>query len=216
MFDTLYRPSCLDALRKSYNDSILVGSLIQRLEDNLVSMYALVAAGQSPSQVHRSNLASHREQLVHIKSNLTCLVCLLCSPEHPMACGHSLCDICVQRFGDGMIGFENRFIIHACVICLRQSALVADLKPPTAGVRIVSIDGGGTRGIIPLKTLLELQDLVGADCPIQEFFDLAVGTSAGTSQLYPSTCLRFAYRGFRRAHCSRPIRLSVVHRPLHK
>ena len=53
------------------------------------------------------------------------------------------------------------------------------LKPPTAGIRILSIDGGGVRGIIPLESLSLLQQLLGPDCPIQELVDLGFGTSAG-------------------------------------
>lgn len=53
------------------------------------------------------------------------------------------------------------------------------LKPPTASIRILSIDGGGIRGIVPLETLSLLQQLIRSDCPIQELFDLAYGTSIG-------------------------------------
>ena len=53
------------------------------------------------------------------------------------------------------------------------------LKPPTAGVRILCIDGGGIRGVIPLEFLGLLQGDIGPECPIQDFFDMAFGTSSG-------------------------------------
>jgi patatin-like phospholipase/acyl hydrolase len=56
-------------------------------------------------------------------------------------------------------------------------------KPPTAGIRILTVDGGGVRGIVPLKALLQLEEamnhLLGYSGSIQEHFDLAFGTSSG-------------------------------------
>lgn len=46
---------------------------------------------------------------------------------------------------------------------------------------MLSIDGGGTRGVIPLEHLRLLQDALGPDCALQDMFDLAVGTSSGAS-----------------------------------
>src|SRR4051812_11154331 len=43
--------------------------------------------------------------------------------------------------------------------------------------RVLSIDGGGIRGILPARVLTELEDLLGA--PISSAFDLIVGTSTG-------------------------------------
>ena len=46
--------------------------------------------------------------------------------------------------------------------------------PPT---RILALDGGGLRGIIPLKVLARLERLAGK--PVHELFDIIVGTSTG-------------------------------------
>ena len=50
-------------------------------------------------------------------------------------------------------------------------------------VRILTIDGGGIRGIIPARILLymeeQLQELVGEDARISDYFDLMAGTSSG-------------------------------------
>jgi patatin-like phospholipase/acyl hydrolase len=45
-------------------------------------------------------------------------------------------------------------------------------------VRILSLDGGGIRGIIPARVLVELEDLAGGP-RIGELFDLIAGTSTG-------------------------------------
>lgn len=66
-----------------------------------------------------------------------------------------------------------------CLVCGKEAALLVRLKPPTAGVRIISVDGGGIRGIVPLEFLSQLQHSLGSSCRIQTLFDLALGTSAG-------------------------------------
>jgi patatin-like phospholipase/acyl hydrolase len=61
-------------------------------------------------------------------------------------------------------------------------------------MRVLSVDGGGTRGIIPSKPLLFMQERLGPDLPLHELFDLlAVGTSSGglivlTMVIFESVC----------------------------
>ena len=43
--------------------------------------------------------------------------------------------------------------------------------------RVLSLDGGGTRGIIPALVVAHLERQMGA--PASELFDLIVGTSTG-------------------------------------
>jgi predicted acylesterase/phospholipase RssA len=53
------------------------------------------------------------------------------------------------------------------------------IKPPTAGTRILSLDGGGVRGIVELTILQQIERELGGGLYIQDFFDLIVGTSTG-------------------------------------
>ena len=51
-------------------------------------------------------------------------------------------------------------------------------------MRILSIDGGGIRGIIPAQILVTLEDILRKksgrpDAKIADYFDLIAGTSAG-------------------------------------
>lgn len=55
-----------------------------------------------------------------------------------------------------------------------QPSRNGDGPPPT---RILALDGGGMRGIIPLKVLARLERLTGR--PTCELFDIIVGTSTG-------------------------------------
>ncbi|KAI8417489.1 hypothetical protein FOFC_00044, partial [Fusarium oxysporum] len=57
--------------------------------------------------------------------------------------------------------------------------LIVRIRPPTAGHSILCVDGGGVRGIIPPAILAQVQQQLDLPIPIQEFFTLAYGVSAG-------------------------------------
>ncbi|KAJ8619020.1 hypothetical protein MRB53_015206 [Persea americana] len=67
----------------------------------------------------------------------------------------------------------------------RASSIVNQIQPPTYGdlITILSIDGGGIRGIIPATILsfLEslLQELDGEDARLADYFDVITGTDTG-------------------------------------
>ena len=80
---------------------------------------------------------------------------------------------------------SQRYVVemNQCVLCLEswdtQSPQLMKLKPKCAGVRVLTLDGGGVRGIVELAILEELEQRVGLEVPIKELFDLIVGTSTG-------------------------------------
>lgn len=89
-----------------------------------------------------------------------------------------MCDSCVECFGQARApGYC--FEVRSCLLCGEDSNLTARVKPPTSGARIVTIDGGGCRGVIPLQFLTGLQHVLGPGCNLLDFVDLAVGTSSG-------------------------------------
>ena len=54
-----------------------------------------------------------------------------------------------------------------------------EYHPDLSGIRVLSLDGGGVRGILQLIILRCLEQLVDLDLPFGEVFDLMVGTSIG-------------------------------------
>lgn len=64
-------------------------------------------------------------------------------------------------------------------MAFNDAGIPLDLKgvDPGKPLRILSIDGGGVRGIIPAMFLVELEKLLGG--PIANYFDLIAGTSTG-------------------------------------
>ncbi|KAI4316729.1 hypothetical protein L6164_024680 [Bauhinia variegata] len=67
----------------------------------------------------------------------------------------------------------------------RTKSSLLQIQPPTYGnlVTILSIDGGGIRGIIPATILAflesQLQELDGEDARLADYFDVIAGTSTG-------------------------------------
>ena len=93
----------------------------------------------------------------------------------------------MKDFGGGsdqQSKYRHTVSISHCVLC-RHTILdgdpyhVAKLKPRCAGLRLLTLDGGGVRGIVEIALLEKLECRVGLDVPMRELFDLIVGTSTG-------------------------------------
>lgn len=116
-------------------------------------------------------------------SHTACYSCLISPPEHALPCGHVLCTPCVQAFGiaKGRCIFELTYcpLHHKDLEGQFSTRWPVFIKPHGAGVRIMSLDGGGIRGIIELTILHQIEKAIGTGLPIQAFFDLIVGTSTG-------------------------------------
>ncbi len=56
--------------------------------------------------------------------------------------------------------------------------VVIKIHPPTVGVGVLCIDGGGTRGVLPLKNMQRIQERIGLRIPLQKFFKVVFGTSS--------------------------------------
>ncbi|KAF2462522.1 FabD/lysophospholipase-like protein [Lindgomyces ingoldianus] len=113
-------------------------------------------------------------------SHSTCFCCLREMAEHPLPCGHVLCTPCVKGFGQRHEGTSGLYFMAACPLhegdTLFPTPWEVHFKPPLAGVRVLSLDGGGMRGIVILEVLLRIEKELGQKIPIMDFFDLIVGT----------------------------------------
>ncbi|KAK2035889.1 hypothetical protein LZ31DRAFT_485350 [Colletotrichum somersetense] len=123
-------------------------------------------------------LRRHSASLALTKSSRLCLACFVQPVDVFLPCECALCETCYRGYGDGkstgtVITFDK------CVLCATvfASGCAVRLKPPTAGCRVLALDGGGVKGIVQLRVLQMIQKVTGL--PIQIFFDLAIGTSVG-------------------------------------
>lgn len=115
-----------------------------------------------------------------ICSHATCFCCLMDVPEHPLPCGHVICTACIKAYGKT----SKSSITIPCCPLHRESTkwskpALIKFKPTGAGVRVLSLDGGGIRGIVQLEVLRAIEQALNGYLPIQAFFDLIVGTGTG-------------------------------------
>lgn len=139
-----------------------------------------------PSKIRRVREAvtqKYTRQWRLITSNTTCLACLQEVPENVLQCGHAYCVQCVRELGKESDTFESAWTFEVCSLCCSQtgdnySHLVRE-KPRCAGARILTLDGGGVRGIIELALIREVEARLGLEIPFRDYFDLIIGTSTG-------------------------------------
>ena len=179
IYDDIYKPLCVKSLVISSKEQSLVPHHNQAIRERLADQFSVMQISWATADsIHRGNFGSINIPWAKLQSNQTCLPCLRRKPEYVLSCGHSVCETCVRIFGRPVLGSEYTYELESCLLCSSGWLTVA-LKPPTAGVRILSIDGGGIRGVVPLEFLRILQNVVGPNCPIRDLFDLAFGTSSG-------------------------------------
>ncbi|GAW26646.1 putative lysophospholipase-like protein [Rosellinia necatrix] len=163
----------------------LLKELTTRMQDNSESEEQLA------SEIHKSiiltNLLSHAKfsdanSRGHrcLISHTACFCCLFGQAEHCLPCGHVLCNACLHTYGfpKGANGLEIRDCPFESIPEGGLFPRLIRLKPKSAGTRVITLDGGGIRGIIELETLRQIELALGG-VPIQFFVDLIVGTSTG-------------------------------------
>ncbi|EON61597.1 hypothetical protein W97_00812 [Coniosporium apollinis CBS 100218] len=166
--------------------------ILDSIQDQFIKQYRHICtfARSSPELPTRDQSSQQRQEVLQeyadvwkvFRSNKTCLTCLQAVPDHVLACGHAYCVRCVQELGRPSRAFESAWIMDRCVLCSRywpEHGKLVRLKPRCAGVRVLTLDGGGIRGIIEIALLEKLHSRIGLDVPLRDFFDLVVGTSTG-------------------------------------
>ncbi|KAF2076452.1 hypothetical protein CYY_002255 [Polysphondylium violaceum] len=99
------------------------------------------------------------------KTDKVCVSCIMVFPNLYLECGHFLCSKCLKN--------------SQCPICDFKVVEKIHTIPPNAGYRILSLDGGGIKGVIELAILSEIQRLL-YNIPIHCLFDYIIGTSTGS------------------------------------
>ncbi|KAK5093232.1 hypothetical protein LTR70_004875 [Exophiala xenobiotica] len=183
LFRQVYEQTLFFALSKVLQSHPEAANACTEISRRFDELYTAVASSKSTAATkHLRNMRDNAKAWANMQSTMTCLCCLRAPPEHALACGHSLCEACLRLFSADVStksGACDQVRLETCVICGHQQGFVVKLKPPTAGIRILSIDGGGIKGIVPLEILTLMQESLGAECQVQDLFDLCIGTSAG-------------------------------------
>jgi hypothetical protein len=162
---------------------------VNDLQAAFCGLFAKLIKGDDIKLLHQQQLQTLRPFFLELnKSNTLCFCCLLYTPEKVLDCGHTLCDNCIKVFGIRSLTDPNEYSVIGCLLCdekdkiYKRKSRVFRFIPPTAGIRILSMDGGGIRGIITLTVLRHLaKELYYLGCPLWDCFDSVVGTSSGRS-----------------------------------
>ncbi|CAG8074119.1 unnamed protein product [Penicillium olsonii] len=180
VFDRLYHEICYQAHREVYSTDELATLQCGRIGSRLTVLFEYMkGASTSSAEIHKDNLTDQAKYWGWLRCNRTCILCLRRSPEHVLPCHHSICDTCVRVFGVATLCYEEEYLIPECPLCRSADSLTVRIKPSTCAARVLSIDGGGPRAVIPLENLEILQGILGDHIPICDMVDLTVGCSSG-------------------------------------
>lgn len=148
-----------------------------------VQYFAQLSPMKPSATIRKETLHRMYRRWGGLRSTTTCFVCLCRPPEHMLPCKHTLCDTCVVIFGNSSLLGDYHFEIAQCPICDERSNITIRQLPPTKHPVILSLDGGGVRGLIQLGLLRALEKRIGV--PIASLPDLCTGTSVGTCNRWP-------------------------------
>jgi hypothetical protein len=154
-------------------------TFVKQVEDEFLKQFSAFAkACMSGAQWHEHTLARFVNEWRIIRSDdKTCFVCLRTNPRINLPCEHFTCVRCILIFGKRTDMWTYQ--LDHCFLCQEPTpGIFIDVKPPTHTYRVLSIDGGGVRAVIPLTFLLRLEREMGLG-PVQNNFDLGVFSSSG-------------------------------------
>jgi hypothetical protein len=74
-------------------------------------------------------------------SHRSCFCCLTSIPAHKLFCGHVICQACLEDYSSKGDHFCC-LVLRACPLCAsNRGPSKFEIKPPTAGLRILCLDG---------------------------------------------------------------------------
>jgi hypothetical protein len=127
----------------------LLQDKVQNVQDNINAKWLQnrrLTASTITSQVHLQNMQDFYRRLggaQSFNSHSTCFCCLREMPEHPLPCGHVLCRACVTDYGS-TANSSSLIELDACPLhpgASFRSPWKIKVKPDSAGIRILSLDG---------------------------------------------------------------------------
>uniref|UniRef100_A0A093XBG7 Calcium-independent phospholipase A2-gamma n=1 Tax=Talaromyces marneffei PM1 TaxID=1077442 RepID=A0A093XBG7_TALMA len=134
---------------------------------------------KTSAAAHRRVLKEFQPYLQDIHT-LCSMICLQRPPEHKLPCGHAVCDTCIQIHHESSGHDPWSFELEECPLCKSTFTprVTVKMHNPARGFRVLCLDGGGCRGIIPLKFLQALEDRIDLPLPVQQNFDIFVAPSS--------------------------------------
>ncbi|KAJ5640332.1 uncharacterized protein N7484_008194 [Penicillium longicatenatum] len=181
VFSELYEHQLLEAWRAQANAH--PGTSSDAVLTYMKHFFDQMSPRNPSAIIRKAALAKYFHRYGGLYSTTSCFLCLCRHPEHMMPCHHAICDTCAVIFGRPSRSAEYHFDIEECPLCLQSFDLTIRQLPPTKRPVILSLDGGGIRGIVQLGLLRSLERRLGGGIPLPHVFDLSMGTSVGAINL---------------------------------
>jgi hypothetical protein len=182
LFQQRYQLAASQLLAKLGNaqsaDALVLDEVKARMH---AAMIQYLQAAECITRTHLSSLSSYRNFFEQQQNpQRLCTGCFFAYWDDMLPCRHGFCRECTHNLSLQWKHSAQIRMTH-CPVCLEVFAKPFQIRPqpPTAGGRVLSLDGGGVRGIIELEVLQQLCDMVGGDLSVDQLFDLIVGTSIG-------------------------------------
>ncbi|XP_045164926.2 calcium-independent phospholipase A2-gamma-like [Mercenaria mercenaria] len=167
-------------------------NVLSYLQQNVPLTSATKPVAETPEQIARNIMHSELESESTFSVRTSSLSDNLVSAQSNMSKMKRLEDFCMhltQHPQFRHIAVEHKVL--PCLLKLRECgnpkimakanealALVGYITPPQGrGIRMLSIDGGGTRGLIAIEILQRLERLCNQ--PVNQMFDFVIGSSTG-------------------------------------
>ena len=132
---------------------------------------------------HRAVLAQFSSHWKSIYNYKSCFACTVRGAENTLSCRHSLCDPCVMiHRRTTPLDDPWKFTLDKCPLCQGPNTIKFTIKPYTAGIRGLSIDGASGDDIAHFLTALQ-DKLRLTFSTLQEYFDIVVGAGSGLPYL---------------------------------
>ncbi|EOA89665.1 uncharacterized protein SETTUDRAFT_37330 [Exserohilum turcica Et28A] len=182
LFNKIYSAPCRAAISSYTLFPGIQTKFLTAILNEFCAMFADYAVnGLTSREYHRKTFTLHHAHLVEFRSRRSCFSCFMRMPEKVLPCGHALCDPCIRALGIRSHIDKNTYEIPECILCgVNYRYSIFHFIPPTAGIRILSVDGGGVRGVIPLAFLKHLDLLLALlCCLVKDYFDSVCCTLAG-------------------------------------
>lgn len=147
----------------------------------------IIATEYPPARVaaikesHEDSIRLFTKHFEAYKPTRTCLMCIMRPPEHTLPCKHTICEVCIKRYGK--LDTDGFRLIESCYFCgTPTNGAKFRFRPDTKSLKVLGIDGGGVKAVAPLR-LLELIEKITEpllkNYHVQNHFDVAYGTSSG-------------------------------------
>lgn len=156
----MYLQAYVDSLEHYSIDVTVRNRFLAAVECELQSLYSQLCSSNLGSRsIYTQRIASLRLRISELVMNRTCLTCLYRMPEKTLCCGHAICEVCLVTFGSSDTLDRYTYRLKACPLygIVKEEGQTFRLSLPTAGTRLLTIDGGGIRGVIPLTFLVALE-----------------------------------------------------------